>query len=51
MVVQKELDGTLRVTLNNGVVFWAADHVDLEEGLMEVALALQIRKYEDSFNK
>lgn len=45
MIVQKELDGTLRVSLNNGVVFWAADWVDLEEGLMEIALVIQLRKF------
>lgn len=45
MVVQKELDGTLRVSLNNGVVFWAIDWIDLEAGLMEIALIIQLNKF------
>ena len=51
MVIEKDLDGTLKVTLHNGIVFWATDYVDLEEGLGEIALAIQLNKFRNILRK
>lgn len=47
MIIEKSIDGTLRVTLDNGITTYAKNLDDVSVALAELALCLQIYKYRE----